>query len=82
MGSFKRFREGKLPDKEFFYSSVKERTTGVNGEKLDGHITDKDCLTWKKTWNEFNMKDMGDSHDDYLKKHVLLLADAFEKFIN
>ena len=27
------------------------------------------------------MKNMGDYHDHYLKKEVLLLADAFEKFI-
>ena len=45
MGSLTRFSEGRLPDKELFYSSVKERTAGDNGEKLDGHITDKDCLT-------------------------------------
>ena len=28
------------------------------------------------------MKNMGDYHDHYLKKHVLLLADVFEKLIN
>ena len=36
----------------------------------------------KKIWNEFDMKDMGDYHDHYLKKDVLLLADVFEKFID
>ena len=45
MGNFKRFREEKLPNKEFFYSSVKDGTTGDSGEKLDGHISDKDYLT-------------------------------------
>ena len=35
---------------------VKDRTTGDNGEKLDGHINDKDYLTGNKIWNEFNMK--------------------------
>ena len=34
MDSFKRFREEKLPDKKCFYSSVKDGTTGDNGEKL------------------------------------------------
>ena len=28
------------------------------------------------------MKNMGDYHDHYLKKNVLLLADVFEKFID
>ena len=82
MDSFRRFSEGKMPDKECFYSSVKVGTTGDNGKKLDGHISDKDYLTCKKVWNEFNMKNMGDYHDHYLKKDVLLLADVFEKFID
>ena len=80
--SFKRFSEKKLPDKKFFYSSVKDGTTGNNGKKLDGHISDEDYLTYNKIWNEFNMKNMGDYHDHYLKKDVLLLTDIFEKFID
>ena len=36
----------------------------------------------KKTWIKFNMKNMGDYHDDYLEKDVLLLADVFEKLID
>ena len=67
---------------KFFYSSVKDKTTGDNGEKLDGHISDEDYLTCNKLWNEFNMKNVGDYHDHYLKKDVLLLADVFEKFID
>ena len=73
--------EEKLPDKECFYSSVIDGTTGDNGEKLDSHISNKDYLTDKKIWNEFNMKNMGDCHDHYLKKDVLLLTDVFEMFI-
>ena len=61
---------------------IKGGTTGDNGEKLGGHISDEDYLTCKKIWNEFNMKNMGDYHDHYLKKDVLLLADVFEKFID
>ena len=77
-----RFGEEKLSDKQCFYSSVKNGTTSDSGEKLDGHISDKDYLTCKKVLNEFNMKNMGDYHDHYLKKDVLLLADVFEKFID
>ena len=48
MDNFKRFGEKKLPDKKCFYSSVKDGTTGDNGKKLDGHISDGDYLTCKK----------------------------------
>ena len=36
----------------------------------------------EKIWNKSEMKSMGDYHDHYLKKDVLLLAVVFEKFIN
>ena len=48
MDSFKRFNEERLHEKEYFYSSVKEITTDDNGEKLAGHISNKDYLTCKK----------------------------------
>ena len=41
MDSFKRFNAEKLPDKKYFYSSVKDGTTDDNGEKLDGHISNE-----------------------------------------
>ena len=82
MDSFKRFGEEKLPHKKHLYSSVNDKTTSDSGEKLDGHISDEDYLTCKKIWNKFNMKNMGDYHNHYLKKDVLLLADVFEKFID
>ena len=81
MNSFKRFGGEKFPDRECFYSSVKDKATGDNCEKLDGHISDEDYLTYNKIWNEFKMENMGDHHDIYLKKDVLLLADVFEKFL-
>ena len=42
----------------------------------------EDYMTCKKIWNKFEMKNMGDYHDHYLKKDVLLLADVFERFIS
>ena len=74
INSFKRFNEEKLPDKEYFFSSKKDVTTGDNGGKLDDHISDEDYLTCEKIWDVFGMKIMGDYHDHYLKKDVLLLA--------
>ena len=71
-----------MSDRECFYSSVKDGTTGDNGKKLDSHKNDEDYLTCKNIWNEFYMKCMGDYHDHYLKKYALLLADVFEKFID
>ena len=68
-----------MPDKKCFYSFVKDGTTDDNGEKLDRHISDEDYLTFKKIWNEFKMKNMGDY---YLKKDALLLGDVFEKFVD
>ena len=39
-------------------------------------------MVCEKIWNKFKMKNMGDYHDHYLKKDVLLLTDVFEKFID
>ena len=80
--SFKRFSEEELRDKKCSYSSVKDGIAGDNGEKLDGHISDEDYLMCNQIWNEFNMKNMGDYRDHYLKKDVLLLVDVFENFID
>ena len=49
---------------------------------MNGHISHEKYLTRKKIWDVFDMKNMGDYHDHYLKKDVLLLADVFEKFID
>ena len=78
----KRKSKEKLPDKQCFYSSVKDGTTDDNGGKSDGHINDEEYLTCKKTWDKLDMKNMGDYHDYYLKKDVLLSADVFEKVID
>ena len=33
-------------------------------------------------WDKFDMKDVDDYHNHYLKKDVLFLADVFQNFIN
>ena len=47
MDSFKRFFEEKLPDKKCFHNSKKHGTTGDDGEKLDGNISDEDSFSKK-----------------------------------
>ena len=81
MNSFERFNEKKLPARKYFFSSKKKRKIDDDGKKSDGHISLKNYLTCEKIWDNFDIKDMGDYHDHYLKKDVLLLADIFEKFI-
>ena len=81
MSSFKKFDQDKLCARKYFFSSTKKGKIGEDGEISDGEISVKDYLTCKKTWDKFEMKNMGDYHNHYLKKDVLLLADFFEKFI-
>ena len=40
-------------------------------------ISSKNYLTLEKIRDKFDIKDMGDYRDHYLKKDVLLLADVF-----
>ena len=79
MDSFKRFGEEKFPDREYFYIFIKDGTTDDNAKKLDGHISDEDYLTCKNIWNKFNMKNMGDYHDHYLKKRCFVISWCFWK---
>ena len=81
MNSFERFNEKELPAKKYFYSSTKDGKIGDDGKISDGYISVKDYLTCKKIWDKFGMKNVGDYHNHYLKKDVLLPVDVFEKFI-
>ena len=81
MNSFEGFNEEKLPARKYFCSSTKDGKIGDGGKISDVHVSVKDYLMCKKIWDKFGMKNMGDYHDHYLKKDVLLSADVFEKFI-
>ena len=81
MNSFERFNEEKLHARKYVYSSKKDGKIGDDDEISDGDISVKYYLTCEKVWDKFEMKNIGDYHDHYLKKDVLLLADVFEKLI-
>ena len=81
MNSFKRFNEEKLCARKYFLSSTKRGKIDEDGKISDGHVSIEDYLICEKILNKFEMKNMCDYHDHYLKKDALLLADVFEKFI-
>ena len=67
--SFDRFNEGALPSKDNFYSKL----------NLSG-VSDLDYAHAQNVWKAFDIQNLGDYHDIYLKTDVLLLADVFETF--
>ena len=69
MDSFRRFSEKSLPRIEDFYSILN-----------DTNISESDYSHAKRVWSAFQIKDLGDYHDLYLRTDVLLLADVFESF--
>ena len=61
--------ENQLPEKQAFFSHL----TGEN-------ISDDNYEHAQKVWNSFNLQNLGEYHDLYLKTDVLLLTDVFENF--
>ena len=70
MNTFKRSKDNCLSDKHCFFNSLK-----------DYFITDEEYCRAIDVWKVFNIKNLGEYHDLFLKTDVLLLCDAFEKFI-
>ena len=71
MNGIEKFSETQLPPKKEFYSKLN-----------DCGISDEDYEHAQKIWQEFEIQNLGDYHDLYLKSDVLLLADVFEEFRN
>ena len=69
MNAFDKFNDEQLPSKEQFYSRLTEEG-----------ITNDDYTKAKQIWKHFDIKNMGEYHDLYLKTDVLLLTDVFENF--
>ena len=69
MSSWDRFEETKFPPKEAFYSKL--NMSGVSSENYE-HA--------RSVWKEFEIKNLGEYHDLYLKTDVILLANVFEAF--
>ena len=69
MDSWKRFNETELLAKDKFYSTL----------NLED-ISDYDYSPAINVWNTFNINNLGEYHDLYVKLDTALLGDMFEKF--
>ena len=67
MGDWEKFNETTLPEKEEFCS---------NSTMED--ITDADYMHEKRVCKDFEINNLGEYHDLYLKGDISLLAGAFE----
>ena len=71
MGSWERFDETSLPEKEAFYINLSIKS-----------IRDVDYRHAKIIFKEFSIKNLSKYHDLYVQSDTLLLADVFENFTN
>jgi len=69
MDSRDRFAETKLPDQADFYNTLTEEC-----------LSDEDYQRAQAAWKRFDIRDMEQYHNHYLKLDVLLLTDVFEYF--
>ena len=66
---WERFKETQLPQIEDFYNSLNKT-----------NITKKDYKHAHKVWDTFDIKNLAEYHDLYVKSDTILLADVFENF--
>ena len=73
MSEWEKFKETKLPPKEAFYTKL--NMAGVSEEDYEHK---------RSVWREFEIKDLGEYYDLYLKMDVILLANVLrllEEFV-
>ena len=71
MDEWDKFNEKKLPCKESFYSNLTMED-----------VSDTDYKHANNVFEKFNLNNLGDYHDLYVRSDTLLLADVFENFRN
>ena len=69
MDEWNKFEEKELPGKESFYSNLTMED-----------ISDTDYKHANNVFEKFNLNNLGDYHDLYVRSDTLLLADIFENF--
>lgn len=69
VNSFERYNDMCLPERNCFFNKMTSE-----------EISEKDYEHAKTIWKEFQIQDLGQYTDLYLKCDVLLLCDVFEKF--
>ena len=67
MDDLEKFNEAKLPEKEEFYSNLNMK-----------YITGADYMHANRACKDFEILNLGEYNDLYLKSDTLLLADVFE----
>ena len=65
---------------QVFYRELCLDITDENCELYLEDITDKDYRHAQKLFEEFNLKNLDDSHDLYVQSDTLLLSDVFGNF--
>lgn len=69
MDSWEKFKETQLPPREAFYNKLTSES-----------ISDNEYNHAQSVWQEYNIQNLGEYSDLYLKTDVLLLTDIFENF--
>ena len=69
MNDWVKFNETTSPEKDELYSNLNMKD-----------ITDSDYINAKRVCKDFEIKNLGEYHDLFLKSNTLLLGDVFETF--